>query len=29
MWLWFKLETEAPVLDDSLAWVGDLGDRAR
>jgi two-component sensor histidine kinase len=29
LWLWFKLETEAPVLDDSLAWVGGLGDRAR
>jgi anti-sigma regulatory factor (Ser/Thr protein kinase) len=29
LWLWFTLETEAPVLDDSLAWVGGLGDRAR
>ena len=29
LWLWCTLETEAPVLDDSLAWVGGLGDRAR
>jgi nitrate/nitrite-specific signal transduction histidine kinase len=29
LWLWFTLETEAPVLDDSLARVGGLGDLAR
>lgn len=29
LWLWFKLETEAPILDDSLARVGGLGDRPR
>ena len=29
LWLWFKLETETLLLDDSLAWVGGLGDLAR
>lgn len=29
LWLWFKLESDAPILDDLLARVGGLGDRAR